>query len=379
MDIKKVIMVVSSSLVFGTALFVYFNSGRVFTPSAPFTPVSCKANRPADLLLKESDNGVLKKLAEYEAVCKGAVVDELMTFTAMPQTEAEAATAAKQMAGTLHAFADHNIPPLVLFEPSLTSPIALADIHKGAYNNVLMRYYQELENQGISDKEMGTWVLFPEANTPTWATTDPDDFAKNVAKVGRFQKNVFPNSKLSILLNSRSYPSHDADWSHGELKSLTPYLNKIPAGLVDRFGYQGFPSVAEADASHQYRQLEASDFLPTHLAKEAVEILGIKNIWLNTGTFSRMYADQPASEVQLKASERHKILQGILKQATTLASNFDVSVNLFAENKSLMNEHVDWSYWQIGHANESPDKNVFVWFVHQVRINRMGFSLYDYM
>ena len=383
MDIKKTVTLSSVPIIFCSALFVYCQGGWLTSdkaPASPLAPATCNKDRPADPSLAYSKNPILQKLAEYEDVCHGAIVDELMLFTAMPQTTAEATEFAEDTAASLQGFSAHHITPLVLFEPSLTAKLDLASIHEGKYDSALRLYFETLRMLGVTDEAMGTWVLFPEANTPIWGTTDPGDFTKNVAKVGSMQKSSFPNSRLSVLLNSRSYPSHDTNWSHGELKSLKPYIAALPPDLVDRFGYQGFPSMAEANASHQYRQLDAHDFLPDNLAREAAELLHTNNIWINTGTFSRMYTDRSATEVKVESEERRNTLATTLEQAKSLqAQGFSISVNIFAEDKSLKGEHVDWSYWQHGLPGQGSDAKVFTWFVSELRKSDLGFSLYDHM
>lgn len=373
---KKVIAL-SASVAIGSLLFVYVYP-RLAPPVGVPSPPSCHNNQPTDDSLVSQNNPMLRKLAEYEKVCKGAVVDRLMTFAAMPRNPGEAVDIANHVAGVLQDFSHHNISPLVVFEPSLIASITLSDIHKGAFDEPLTVFYKTLKDSGITDQQMGTWVLFPEANTPLWHTTDPGDFVQNVTKVATLQKTTFPDSKVSILLNSRTYPNHDPSWAHGALKSLRPYLADLPRNLVDSFGYQGFPSVSEANAAHHYRLTDAKDFLPAQIAIDAAHELGTQDVWINTGTFSRIYTDKPKSLVQLSAHDRQEILQTILKQVDELRSaSTNLSVNLFAEDKSLMQEHVDWSYWPKGSPEKGDDKDVFIRFVHQLRTKDVKFSLYD--
>lgn len=375
---KKVVLL-SASAAASSLLFVYLWPG-IFPLSGGHVsaPLVCHDQQKADPTLKTSDNPTLRKLAEYEEVCKGAVVNELMTFAAMPRTIPEAITSANHTAAVLKEFAAHDIKPLVVFEPAITPALRLADIHHGVYDEPLKMFYETLRQQNITDPQMGTWVLFPEANTPIWNTTDPNDFVQNIKKVGTLQKAVFPGSKISLLLNSRTYPNHDAAWEHGSLKSLDSYVVDLPLGLVDRLGYQGFPSISEADAAHPYRLTKAKDFLPANLAQNAAKKIDIKDIWINTGTFSRIYTNDPKKEGHLTASERRDILSDILDQIALLDSaSLQVSVNLFAEDKSLMSEHIDWSYWHKNTIGQGDDANVFIWFVSQLRSKGIDLSLYD--
>ena len=345
----------------------------------PSLPKDCSNGRPAHPDLATSNEPSLAKLAEYESVCRGNVVDQLMLFAAMPSTPEEAGQLAQHTASQLQAFATANISPLVVFEPSLSDPSVLKTIQTGAYDDALKAYFAALKNAGITDQQMGTWVLFPEANTPLWDTTSPSLFTQNVTKIAHIQKDVFPGSKASIMLNSRTYPSDDTSWNHGELKDLSPYVASLPKGLIDSFGYQGFPFLSPANSPDHIEQLKTADFLPRRLAISAAKQLGVHDIWFNTGTFARRYTDDPATEVTLSPAQRQTILDDILAEAkATKEAGFSLSVNLFAADKSTDSEHTDWSYWQPGQMASSKGAAMFDTFVRKLRQSSIDFSLYDY-
>lgn len=267
------------------------------------TPSNCSNQESAHASLAKSSDPVLRKLSEYEQVCHGAVVDSLMFFIPMPTTNGEASQFASQTAKTLKDFSNQHIKPLVVFEPSLTSPTVIKDFKRGIYDTILKTYYQLLKTKGITDVQMGTWVLFPEANTPSWQTTEPDDFTANITKLAVMQKDAFPSSKISILLNSQTYQDNDTQWSNGKLVSLLPYISNIPKGLIDSFGYQGFPDAPPANTpNNDASQLSIQNFLPAGLASNAATQLGVSVIWLNTGTFKRTHTDSPATRSSTERS-----------------------------------------------------------------------------
>ena len=340
-------------------------------------PANCSDGQPKRSGIANSPSPILKKLAEYEAVCNGSVTDRIMTFTPMPTTLDEAHSQAISVAAGLKEFKKHSISPIVVFEPSLTEANILKRIRGGEFDATLAEYYATLKREGVTDEVMGTWVLFPEANTPSWTTTNPEDFIANTAKVAQLQKSTFPASKVSILLNSTTYPDNDLHWSKGEQKSLSPYLKNIPKNLIDSIGYQGFPYMPPA-GSKDKAQLDPAHFLNHKIVAEASDITGIKNIWLNTGTFKTMHADNPNEKISLSPEERGNILNGVIKQVQTLRSKeLLVTVNLFAEDKTAMNEAVDWSYWKPGQAATSTDTPIFDTFVRRLRANDTPLSLYD--
>lgn len=340
---------------------------------------TCSSGAPLHTDLPRSESAELRKLADYETLCQGAVVDKLMIFAAMPSTEAEGVRQADDMARKLKEFSARGISPLVIFEPSLTSPTILHDISTGTYDEILGNYFASLKAQGVTDQQMGTWVLFPEANTPLWHTTNPKIYGMNVTKVATMQKRIFPASQTSLLLNSHTYPDNDAAWDHGKTGSLLPYIKDVPSGLIDSIGYQGFPYMSPANSTTSASQLEAKDFMPGHLVVEIARRLGVSRIWLNTGTFLHKYTNNPAERVELKPTQREMTLASILREAIALKEqSLKVSINLFAADKSDTAEQVDWSYWQEDAPGESQDARALDLFIRQVRANQLEFSLYDY-
>ena len=373
---KKILLFITAVILgISIALFALVTFGEVRTYGDQVAK-DCGNGKPAHTQLIKSAHPALKKLAQYEHLCKGAVVDQLMVFLPMPTTSAEATSFADDAAGTLREFSKHGIAPLVLFEPSQTIPTVLRDMRSGHYDDILKQYYQRLHSHSVTSSQMGTWVLFPEANTPVWGNTDPDLFQANVTKVATLQKQYFPTSNISILLNSRSHPSDDSDWNKGQVTSLVPYLDHLPKGLLDSFGYQGFPSQSAANAATLYSSLQPGEYLPVAIAQQAVDTLGVSKVWLNTGTYATMYASQPSQIVHQSPQQRRVALQGVLDQALAIR-RAAVSVNIFAEDKSDTAEAVDWSYWHGRTADQSPDTRVLTDFIATLQQKKVGFSLYD--
>jgi len=345
----------------------------------PSDSQECSDGNPIHEGLRGSSNLTLRKLQEYEAACHGSVVDQLMMFSAMPTSVNEANQLASSTSETLKEFARFNIAPLVVFEPAQNSPTIIADIKNGIYDDALKSYFSSLKSAGITDQQMGTWVLFPEANTPSWHNTSPIDFQQNVKKVALFQKTTFPTSKISILLNSRTYPSDDVSWSHGELTSLIPYIDALPENLINSFGYQGFPSQQPMGGAADNSKLTANTFLPIKLALEAAQKLGAGSLWLNTGTYAAIYANDPKTKVTLAPEERAAILDAVIDEAKESQSHgYATSINIFAEDKSKADERTNWAYWTHGANIIRNDSGVFKTFLHKLRANRLSFSLYDH-
>lgn len=339
----------------------------------------CSGGRPSSEKIAESQLLELRKLAEYDAVCEGAPIQQLMLFAPMPFTPTEAPELAGDMAARLRQMDTAAVPPLIIFEPSKNGvPMDFAAMRHGHYDTALQVYFRTLRERGITDSMMGTWVPLPEANTPVWGVTDPQLFAANITKIATLQKQYFPGSHTSMLLNSQSYSSHDTTWAHGSFASLLPYVRHIPKGLIDSLGYQGFPWTSPANQPDGPTLMDASWFIKPDLAIAAAKELGVSSIWLNTGTFSRLYANQPGMQVNQTPAMRQQTLADITAQAEKIQkAGFTVAINLFAANKAATNERTDWSYWSDGRAAKSTATPVFRRFAHNVQQKHIALWLYD--
>ncbi|HWZ65860.1 MAG TPA: hypothetical protein VNX65_03610 [Patescibacteria group bacterium] len=347
--------------------------------SRTFTTAQCGMGQKL-IGLEGSSEPHLKKLAEYQQVCGTNPASRLMVFTDMPNSDSVAVDNATKMAKTLKDMAGAGVKALVVLEPVTNwGAVDFNEYRNGFYDVWLDTYFKTLKQSGITDEQMGMWVPFPEANLPYWnhQNSKPDDFAANVTKTVILQKKYFPNSKASVMLNSATYANDDFDWRRGEYISLVPYLKTIPKGLIDSFGYQGLPW---APPSNQpgVGVMDANEYLNTKIAIESANQLGVKSIWLNTGTFGRKYTLDPEKTVVFTAEQRKDILAGVQTQAKTLRDQgYSVAVNLFAEDKSGTQEATDWSYWANGQPKKSPDSVIFADFVSDLHREHIDFWLFD--
>jgi hypothetical protein len=223
---------------------------------------------------------------------------------------------------------------------------------------------------------MGMWVPLPEGNLPVWSSIDPADFTACVTKAATYQKKHFPHSATSILLDTDTYPTSDS-WVGGRPVSLLPYVQSVPAGLIDSIGLQGFPwSPAGGEDGSSNGMPE--QYLRTDLLIEAARTLRVKDVWLNTGSFGVKYAHQSGRQVVVSPEQRLVILKDVVAIAKKVQSQrFAVSVHLFAENKSDVPEATDWSYWPNGKAASSASTMVFKTFVHDLQAANIPLWLFD--
>lgn len=339
-------------------------------------PVSKAASAAASASPAQSSSASLslQQLAELEQIYNSGGMSRVMKFTDVPDTTKGAQSQATNMASTLNQFASEGVNPLIIMEPvsdSNGNPIDFQAYRNGAYDTILSTYFQTLKSHGISDAMMGMWVYFPEANLPEWGPVDQADFAPNVVRTVQLQKNYFPKSLSSIMLDAESYPAGSTSWSNGSYVSLAPFINGIPGGLIDSFGLQGFPWVPPANVYGQASSLNPAVYLNYSLAAAAARQLGASQIWLNTGTFAAAYTNNPSQTVTMTAAQRQTILNGVFQQAQSLTeAGFTVAVNLFSEDKSNTSEAEDLSY-------QTPDAlAVLKNFASQLQIAGIGFWLF---
>ncbi len=337
----------------------------------PIVLNDCGVTEPAHQGLTASYMPELRKLAEYEQVCGGAVANRVMIFLAMPASITEATGLAKDASYTLKELARFGISPLVILEPVTSQGfVNYTSYIVGDYDAAMDAYFNTLKAQGVTDAMMGLWVPFPESNIPEWGNTNPVDVAACITKTAQFQKKFFPGSKTSVLFDSKSYPS-GSSWDGGSYASLVPYVKDIPKGLIDSFGLQGYPwpdEPADYNAAH---------FVNPILAKEAASVLGVNSVWLSTGTFAEGKAWN-GKTITLSPTERQTILADILSQARNLqVSGYKVSLNLFAENKLATKEAINWSYWSGGNIDTSPSTRAFKTLAHDLRASNIDLWLFD--
>lgn len=294
----------------------------------------------------------LKKLEDYQAACGSFVTNKLMFFTGFSANVDEADSNANAVATKLKEFSANGVTPIVIAEPYIGSEAMSYKAYlAGAYDSGMDHFFKKLKENGVTDNMMGTWVPFPESNTPSWNNkdTEPRDFALCVNKYLRKMKEYFPGAEGSILLNATTYEPDDLGWENGNYFSFSEYIGLLDHDLVSSFGIQGFPWVSNAQQAKR-TIFKASEFLQPDLAIGAAQSLRNRDIWINTGTFASKYTQDPLKRVEVSINERKALLNGILEMAQYIRNyqqnEYRVSINLFSEDKSDANEQTDWSYFQ---------------------------------
>jgi hypothetical protein len=353
---------------------------KVTTPAATagLRITSCGGFPAAHPGLATAASPELQKLAQYEQLCGGALASRSSFFLPTPPSAGDAPAYASDAASILKDYATHGVTPLVFLEPNDDNGnlLDLGQYMAGAYDTALDSYFASLKADGITDSMMGMWVALPEGDIPVWSTDDPTTYAADVTKTVQFQKKYFPASQASIMLDSESY-APGAGWGNGQYVSLLPFVQNIPAGLINSFGLQGFPWAAPANQGDEDNSYDPQAYLRIDFAAQAARALGVNNVWFNTGTFHQMYTQNPSETVTLQPLQRQTMLNGVLSQAEALqAQGFSVAIHLFAENKSAADEATDWSYWQTAPGSDA-NTSVLTTFVNDANVAHIPLWLFD--
>ncbi len=341
------------------------------------TTTNCSAQSP--LNLSGATASGLRKLMGYQEACHSFATGTMMVFVGMPVSQATATQGAQQDAAMLKQFAHYGVRPLVIAEPTdytTGNNIDFGKFAAGNFTRWVDVYFQGLKAAGVTDEQMGIWNPFPEANLPYWANNQPQYFAPDVNIYVSTMHKYFPHTPASIMLNSATYQTTDFNWQSGEYDSLMPYIKGITKGSISYAGLEGFPWVPPQGGSGPI--LNAAEFLAPSIISETADYLGTKNIWLNTGTFSQKYALDPTQLAAVSPQQRKEILTTIDQQALTLQKQgYQVSINIFAQDKSKASEETNWSYWSGNLPFNSLSTPVLTDFINELNQQKIGFWLFD--
>lgn len=342
---------------------------KAMTASRGFSGTRC-SDKP--IPERSTNDPQLLALPEYEQACQSAAFTQMMLFTNMPISEDDARAKANAMTGRLQAFSEQGITPIVIVEPD--SEWGLVDFHEysqGMYDGWNVAFFEQLKSNGLTDEQLGIWIPFPEPQQPFWNNNaDPDDFAHSINRYFKVQKAAFPNSKSAILLDSQV-------GSENQKSQLLAYTRLVDNSLVDMAGLQGFPWNPPTPEDPREPVRSAEEFLPASLIKEVAQSLGTKDILLNTGTYRHMRMEN-GGQLAVTLEERSKTLDSIAEEVSKLRNDdFNVTVNIFAENKLSLKEGVDWSYWQAGNYRDSSTTALFTSFSRKLINDKVTLSFYD--
>ena len=319
-----------------------------------------------------SDDPQLKVINEYEKACKSAFFDQMMLFTNMPVSSNDSIKLADEMTVRIKKFTARKMKPVVIVEPdSIRGLIDFQEYATGYYDEWIRIYFDRLKKNGLTAEQIGTWIPFPEPQQPFWNNnTNPDDFAVSVNRYFKIYKSYFPQAKSAILLDSQV---GEEDTS----SKLIAYTRLLDNDLIDMAGVQGFPWHPSDENDRRLAVIRANQFIPAYLVQEVAESLNTKEVLINTGTYRHRKTVNGGSRA-ISTEERQLTLESIVREVEIMqASNYKVTVNIFAENKLDLKEGVDWSYWQANSYGDSTHTALFMNFVRKLEAKNVTISMFD--
>jgi hypothetical protein len=193
------------------------------------------------------------------------------------------------------------------------------------------------------------------------------------------QKRFYPSSKTSILLDSMTYSTPGTWEGGGRAVSLLPYVQNIPRGLLDSVGLQGFPWEPAANLN-EANNGTATNYLRINLLIELARGVGVQDTWVNSGTFSVAYSGQDGRQVTISPAQRQVLLDSVVSQLKVAqTAGLNISMHLFAEDKSRVAEGVNWSYWPNNQYATSDATAIFKDFTSKLQSNHIPLWLFDAM
>jgi len=340
-------------------------------PSVPRekeVPVAVKCRPEAAINgLAVAQDGQLRRLAVYQDLCGSRTFDQMMVFTYLPKTKPEAAEMAAKMSLLLNEYYFYGIAPVVIVEPVDENGdfVLFKGIADGEYDSALDGYFSALKEAGATGSIMGLWVPLPEPNINEWGpnNNDPDGYVAAFNRYAGILKNYFSDGRLSVLLDSQTYDQKTGDYA---AVSLEPYLKGLDKTYLSAFGLQAFPDT-DKDVSN-----DAGFAIDSKLAVESAKQIGVGSVWFNTGTYSTARSET-GDIIDMPAADRTKILEEILRKAVIVKSlDYQTTINLFAEDKSQIDERIDWSY-----LKTAKDRQTLLDFITRVNLAGIALSLYD--
>lgn len=293
------------------------------------------------------DNDYIKKLNEYQTICDSFAFNQMMIFSYMPQGNEAIANEAKNLGSKILAFEKIGIKPLIVFEPTAeTGNLNFKKLENNEYKPTLKQFISALIANGVNENNIGDIIPFPEPNIPAWdrLNATPKSFALSFNNFVETIREDFKDMKGITLLNTKTYQESDKNWAFGKIESPKPWVEDIKKEYLLKVGLQGFPWQSPNNEKILL-DTDVKEYLPLSSIDEMIKVTQTKEIFLNTGTFYKKYTQDKKRSISVSAKERKKILEELLYQSNKIQEKgVNLTINLFAEDKSKTPEDTDWSY-----------------------------------
>lgn len=285
-------------------------------------------------------------LTKYNQMAGGDFASSIMVFTSTPVGSQEVEAVATRIADKINELSKSNLKALIVVEPISASQgkLNFTDIALGKYNTDFGNLFVALKAKGVTDANIGNWIVWPEPNQPDryWNKPgfDSSMFGEMFNNFASQLKSAFPSAEVTILMDTKSYDPSDYDYANGKAVSWSPYLARVKKNLVTTIGIQGFTWYAK-DGSDE--MTDPKQYLPSNLLIDAAQQLGIKKVLVNTGQ-AKAYKSN-SGITQIPDVKRRRINNEVAAQILKISNNgLEVTANFFVENKINTGEGIDFSY-----------------------------------
>ncbi|HSW99154.1 MAG TPA: hypothetical protein VLF71_04925 [Candidatus Saccharimonadales bacterium] len=278
-------------------------------------------NHHVSLGLANSTDPGLRKLAALEKQYSYAPNANAM-HAEMPANPADAEAKAAAMVTRLQEYSKQGIEPFVFFGSGRDARSKkLPKVEGGAYQDTLNAYFTYIKRAGITDQQMGAWMLLPDANDTSQkgGAVSPADYQSRVVPAAQAIKTHW-DAKVGLMFDGSD--------------PMQAYVEGIPRGLVDVLGVQALPSSASDPVSH---------YLPVKGIATAAKTVGANIVWVDTGTFSKAH-DAHGHPVTETAEDRSRQLATTVMGAAALKGDgllVSAQVEMF---NNYPQGGADWSY-----------------------------------
>lgn len=321
----------------------------VTVPEPEVTPVVCLAPS-ANPAIASIGTGVVGRLSAIQKLTDTQPFTQASIFMPTPTNNTEAVDLAYDVRAQFAKLRSYGLAPVVFFEPTTLSGgrIPLKQIADGVYSVPIDKLFSTLKQIGVTDSQIGTWVAYPEINTPAWDRTgfSTENFGPMVNGFSKSIKTYFPKAKVGILMESFSYQLTSSLWENGQATSWLPYLSQVNSGAIDVVGMQAFWFPPDQFSTLFSLSPDLGYMLDTALAKEAMKALGVREMLIQTGTPHKINISWLGQIVTIDLATRTQALNGIKNSVSDLTNKgYGVTLSLFTENKFNTDEAKDWSYY----------------------------------
>jgi hypothetical protein len=285
-------------------------------------------------------------LERYNQMAGGDFASSVMVFSSVPVNSEETENVATRIAEKIKTLSNSGLQAVIVIEPISASAgkLSFTDIALGKYNNDFVALVAALKAKGVTNANIGNWIIWPEPNLPDKYWNKPGFVSSTYGDMfNNFAgplKAAFPNAQTTILMDTKSYEPDDIDYARGTATSWSPYLIRVNKNLVTTIGIQGFTWYSK-DGRDELT--DPKQYLPTNLVVEAANQLGVKNVLVNTGQ-AKAYKSTSGSIVSIPDAKRRGINNQVAAQILSIHNQgFGVTANFFVEDK-IDTEGVNFSY-----------------------------------